>query len=147
MKLDFDNDDFILGLLAAKEEPSLWIEWVATGCFEHSSGCIFYEWQLISVGDLDVHVLVLKNSEGGVEWKCKLSGITKTEVTNGMIDPFRAGEMGGLPALDRILTGQNVSVSKKWVSKPLLVRAIKEGRKGQPERFLASEWAERVGLN
>ena len=125
MNLNLNNDDFILGVLAAAD-PDLRVDWVAVGSIDHVGGFVAYEWQLITHAKLDVHLLVLINSEGGVEWKCELPGITKDQVTEGLIGPFREGAMGGLESLALLLTSDGVSVNKRWLSKRLITRAISE---------------------
>lgn len=125
MNLDLTNNDFILGVLAAAD-ADLRVDWIASGSFVHAGGSVGYEWRLITHAKLDVHLLVLINSEGGVEWKCELPGITKDQVTEGLIGPFREGAMGGLESLALLLTSDGVSVNKRWLSKRLITRAISE---------------------
>jgi hypothetical protein len=143
--LDLTNNDFLLGVLAAFESE-LRVEWVATGSMEHSGGFVGFVWQLISQAELDVYVLVLFNSEGGIEWKGELPGITKSQVTEGLIGPYRGGAMGGLLNLALLLTGESASVNTRWISKRLLSQAIRDGLKDLPESFDKNRWSKRVGF-
>lgn len=145
MNLNLNNNDFILGVLAGAD-PDLRVDWVAVGNMDHAGGFVGYEWRLITHAELDVHRLVLVNSEGGVEWKGDLSGITKREITEGLISPFRKGDKGELQDLACLLTSEGASVNKRWVSKPLLVRAVSEGCEGLQEPFDGQQWAKAVGF-
>ena len=145
MNLNFNNNDFILGVLAATD-PGLRVDWVAVGSMDHAGGVVGYEWQLITHAELEVHLLILVNSEGGIEWKGDLSGITKKEITEGLIAPFRGGDKGELQDLACLLTSEGAAVNKRWVSKPLLVRAVSEGCEGLQEPFDEQQWAKAVGF-
>jgi hypothetical protein len=145
MTLDLTNGDFLLGVLASSD-AELVVEWVATGSENHVGGSVSYEWRLISTTELDVHVLVLVNSEGGIEWKGELPGITKHQITEGLIGPFRGGAMGGMEALALLLTSDGASVNKRWLSKRLITRAISEELRHLPETFDKNKWAKRIGL-
>lgn len=145
MTINLTNNDFILGVLAAAD-PDLRINRVASGSFEHGGGCIGFDWQLISHSELDVRVLVLTNSEDGIEWKGELSKATPLAITEALVGPFRQGEMGGLSTLACVLTNGDATVNPQFVSKRLIVEAISEGRAILGEPFDANPWATRVGF-
>lgn len=145
MNLDLNNNDFILGVFAAAD-PDLEVDSVASGSFEHGGGSIGYEWRLISHSSLDARVLVLANSEDGIEWKGELSKTTPLAITEALVAPFRQGEMGGLSTLACVLTNGEAAVNPKFVSKRLIVRAISEGCAILGEPFDAKLWATRVGF-
>jgi hypothetical protein len=84
MNLDLNNNDFILGVLAAAD-PDLRVDWVAVGSMDHAGGVVGYEWQLISHSSLDVRVLVLANSEDGIDWKSELSKTTPLATAEALV--------------------------------------------------------------
>ena len=84
MNLNLNNNDFVLGVLAATD-PDLRVDWVAVGSMDHAGGVVGYEWQLISQSSLDVRVLVLANSEDGIDWKSELSKTTPLATAEALV--------------------------------------------------------------
>ncbi len=140
MTITLDNDDFIRGVLAAQND-NLRIERVALGSIDHIGGYLGYEWFLITHDDLNLRVLVLTNSEGGVEWKMELTTKTKRHITENLVYPFRTGQLGGLASLANILNGEGAALNRRQVSKAVLVELVRQASKNNVEKFNVTKWA------
>lgn len=144
MTIKLDNEDFLLGVLAARESDELEVEWIATGSY----GTAGLDWHVVTFdGD---SVLVLRDSEGGsASCSEEFEFTDKEDLTERLIQTIRSSSGNDLESAVAVIFGESAdaNVNSKFVDKETLLRVVQSGMARLNCKFDAGAWAKQLGFS
>ena len=142
MDIKLDNEDFLLGAIAAQASNELQVEWVASGSYESMA----ITWYLISFDGQST--MVSYDSEGGsLSYTETFKKVGKRDITLRLIDKIRHQTFDtGDTTVAIILSAEGASVSPRLVAKRPLLQCVQKGFAQLGLVLNPSAWAKQVGF-
>lgn len=142
MTIKLDNEDFVLGAIAAKTDE-LQVEWLASGSYN----TVGFEWYLITSDDLQ-SIIALHDPEGGSVTSSEEFEFTdKEDLTERLIQTIQSNAAEDLDTAVAIILGESdASVNPKFVHKDSLLQFIQRGMAQLNCEFDPKKWEKQVGF-
>lgn len=144
MTIKLDNEDFILGVLAARESDELEVEWIATGSY----GTVGLDWHLVTFHGESV--LVLRDSErGSASCSGEFEFTDKKDLTERLIQTIRSSVGNDLESAVAVIFGESAdaNVNSKFVDKETFLRVVQSGMARLNCKLDAEAWAKQLGFS
>lgn len=141
MTIKLDNEDFILGAIAAKSDE-LQVEWLACGSYK----TVGFVWYLVSFDDQSI--IALHDAEGGSVTSSEEFEFTdKKDLTQRLIQTIQSNAAEDLEtAVAVILGGADANVNPTFVHKATLLQLVQRGMVQLKSEFDPKKWAKQVGF-
>jgi len=142
MTIKLDNEDFVLGAIAAKSDE-LQVEWLASGSYN----TVGFEWYLITSDDHQ-SIIALHDPEGGSVTSSEEFEFTdKEDLTERLIQTIQLNAAKDLDTAVAIILGESdASVNPKFVHKDSLLQFIQRGMAQLNSEFDPKKWEKQVGF-
>jgi hypothetical protein len=143
MTIKLDNEDFVLGAIAAKSDE-LQVEWLACG----NDNIVGFEWYLITSDDHQ-SIIALCDFEGSSATPSEEFEFTdKKDLTERLMETIRYDRSReDLEASIAVILGsESASINPEFIDKDTLLQLVQRGMAQLNSEFDPQAWSKQVGF-
>ena len=143
MTIKLDNEDFILGAIAAKSDE-LQVEWLACG----NDNIVGFDWYLVSYDDQSI--IALYDAEtGSVTSTEEFEFTDKKDLTERLMETIRydRSREDMEESFVVVLGSESAGVNPEFIDKDMLLGLMQRGMVQLKSEFDPQAWSKRVGFS